>query len=447
MSRTGWRIGAAKAFAPGLLLRAAAIGVLAGIGGVAFRLLLSGIQWIAWGSGSEMLVSALAGTSAWRILLAPALGGLAVALFFRFVLPERHPLGPADAIEGALVRHGHLPLGKSVLGTIANALSLGAGASVGREGPIVLFGGALGSWLARVLRAAPEQCPLLLACGVAACVAASFNTPAAGAVFALEVVLLGYRLSPLPALFLASVVGAMMGRAWFGAAPLFPMPDHALSYVADLPGAAGLALAGAVTAFLMMRAILLTGDAVARLPGALWLKTTLAGLFVGGIALSVPQVLGYGQEATHAAMLGLYGGGFLLAILVAKLVCTAVSLGGGFGGGVFSPALVLGTALGGAYGHGLGGLLPGVFAAPGAYAAIGAAALAAPVLGAPVSTALIVLEMTEAWPLAPAVAIAAVLATLLCRPFASRSFFTWQLARRGVDLGAAAVTSFRRRIT
>ena len=293
-----------------------------------------------------MLLSALAGVPGWRIVLAPALGGLAVGLYFRFFFPERRPLGPADAIEAALLRDGAMPAGKSLLGTLANALSLGVGASVGREGPVVL---------------------------------------------------LGYRLVPLPALALASAVGALVALA-------------------------------------MMASIFAAENLFARVPVATWLKTALAGLAVGVIAFWVPQVLSYGQEATHNAMLGRYGLTTLLVIVMAKLAATSISLGGGFGGGVFSPALVLGSALGGACGHALALIFPGALAAPGAYAVIGAAAVAAPVLGAPISTALIVLEMTEAWTLAPGVALAALIATAICRPIVGRSFFTCQLARRGVVL-------------
>jgi len=431
-----------RALTPRLLLLAAAAGVLAGAAGVVFRLLLNAIQWIAFGSGSEMLLSALAAVPGWRIVLAPALGGLAVGLYFRFVFPARRPLGPADTIEAAL-RDGAMPAGKSLLGTLANALSLGVGASVGREGPVVLLGGALGAWLAGVVRVRPADARILLAAGVAACVAASFNAPAAAAIFALEVVLLGYRLVPLPALAIASAVGTLVSRAWFGSAPLFPLPAHGFSTLADLPASGALGVAGALAALAMMASIFAAGDLFARVPGATWLKTCVAGLAVGAIALWVPEVLSYGQEATHGAMLGRYGLAMLLAIVMAKLAATAISLGGGFGGGVFSPALVLGSALGGAFGHALALAFPGALAAPGAYAAMGAAAVAAPVLGAPISTALIVLEMTEAWNLAPGVALAAVVATAMCRPIVGRSFFTWQLQRRGVAVpaGREGVTS------
>jgi CIC family chloride channel protein len=225
-----------------------------------------------------------------------------------------------------------------------------------------------------------------------------------------------------------------VGRAWFGSAPIFPLPAHAWPSLADLPVAALLGVAAAAVALAMMAGIFAAGDGVGKLPGPHWIKTGIAGLAVGLIALWVPQVLSYGQESTHAAMLGQYGVWLLLAIVAAKLAATIVSLGGGFGGGVFSPALVLGSALGGAFGHAAAWALPGAVASPGAYAAIGAAALSAPVLGAPVSTALIVLEMTEAWRLAPGMALAVIAATAICRPLIGRSFFTWQLARRGVVL-------------
>lgn len=439
-----WREAAAGAFRPRLLLAAALIGLVAGAAGIAFRLVLSAIQWLAFGSGSEMLVTALAGVPAWRIVLAPALGGLAIGLVFRFVVPGHFPVGPADAIAAAW-RGTPLPPARSLAGTLINAASLGAGASVGREGPIVLLGAALGSWFARVMNSPPETARILLAAGVAACVAASFNAPLAGAVFALEVVLLGYRAVPLPALAIASAIGTLVGRAWFGDVPLFPVQALAFPSIAEAPAFLALGVLCAAIALAMMRSIFAVAVGIAPLPVPWWLKTGAAGLVVGVIALWIPEVLSYGQEAAHAAMLGKYGLAMLLAIVAAKLAATAISLGGGFGGGVFSPSLVLGAALGGAFGHAVALAFPGMALPPGAYAVAGAAAASAPVLGAPVSTVLIVLEMTEAWRLAPGVAIAVLVATAICRPLIGRSFFTWQLERRGVVLDAPQATSSPRR--
>ncbi len=443
MNAAAWRDEAKRALAPRLLLAAIAVGAVSGAAGVLFRLLLNFVQWLAFGSGNEMLLSALAGVPDWRIVLAPAIGGLAVGLYFQIVLPSRRLLGPADVIEGVWRHGGVLPVRRTLLGALANALSLGAGASVGREGPIVLLGGALGSGLGTLAKFAAVELRLLVACGVAGCVAASFNAPIAAAVFALEVVLLSYRPAPLLALALASAAGALVGRAWFGSAPLFPLPAHGFPSLVDYPAAALLGLAAAGAALAMMAGIFKAGDLNGRLRGPQWIKTGVAGLAVGVIALWVPQVLSYGQEATHAAMLDRDGLAFLLAIVAAKLAATVISLGGGFGGGVFSPALVLGSALGGAFGHALTMVLPGG-ASPGAYAALGAAAVSAPVLGAPVSAALIVLEMTEAWRLAPGVAIAVLVATAICRPLIGRSFFTWQLDRRGVMLQGTSTSSPRR---
>ncbi len=430
-----WRAEAKRALAPRLLLAAVLVGAAAGVAGVGFRLLLNGVQWLAFGSGSEMLLTALAGVPPWRIVFAPALGGLAVGLYFHIVLPSRRMLGPADVIEGVWRYGGVLPVRRTLLGAAANALSLGVGASVGREGPIVLLGGALGSGLGVLAKFAAAELRILVACGVAGCIAASFNAPVAAALFALEVVLLSYRPAPLAALALASVVGMLIGRASFGPAPLFPLPPQAFPSLTDYPAAALLGVAAAGVALAMMAGIFAAGDLNGRSRGPQWIKTGIAGLAVGVIALWVPQVLSYGQEATHSAMLDKYGLALLLAAVAAKLAATAISLGGGFGGGVFSPSLVLGSALGGAYGHALAQLLPGV--APGAYAAFGAAAVSAPVLGAPVSTALIVLEMTDEWRLAPCMAVAVIVATAICRPLIGRSFFTWQLARRGVDVNRA----------
>ena len=208
-----WRDATKRALAPRVLLLAMLVGAAAGGAAVAFRLALNGVQWLAFGSGNEMLLTALAGVPDWRIVLAPALGGLAVGLYFRFVPPGRRLLGPADAIEGVWRHGGALPVRRTLLGALANALSLGVGASVGREGPIVLLGGALGSGLGALAKIEAADLRILVACGVAGCVAASFNAPVAAAIFALEVVLLRHSAVPLPALALASAAGTLAGRA------------------------------------------------------------------------------------------------------------------------------------------------------------------------------------------------------------------------------------------
>ncbi len=425
------RAGLSRAFDPRLLALALAAGIVAGLGGVLFRWALAGVQWVAFGTGAEYLATALSAVPPWRIVLGPAVGGVLVALYFRYLLPSRRPLGPADCIEAVWQGEGRLPLGRSLLGTLANAASLGVGASVGREGPIVLLGGAIGAALARLRPHDPAMARILLAAGVAGCVAASFNAPLAAPIFALEAVLLRYVLVPLPALCVAAAAGALVGRAVFGAAPLFPTPAYALSPLPDLPAALLLGAISAALALAMMAGIFAAGTAASRVPAPQWLKTGLAGLALGAAALWLPHILGYGQEVSHGALRGHYGLGLLLVLVAAKLAATLVSFGGGFGGGVFSPALALGALGGGAFGAFVSTLLPGA-AGPGAYAVLGAAAVAAPVLGAPVSTVLIVLEMTGAWPLAPGVALAVAVATLLCRPLAGRSFFTWQLRRRGI---------------
>ena len=174
-----------------------------------------------------------------------------------------------------------------------------------------------------------------------------------------------------------------------------------------------------------------------KLPVPPWIRPAIGGLVVGIIALLYPHVLGVGYQATDLALKEALPLGLMLALLLAKLVATAVALGSGFAGGVFSPSLFLGAMAGGAFGAMALGLFPDYASAQGAYTVAGLGGVAAAVLGAPISTILIMFELTNNYELTVAVMIVAVLASMLTWRFAHRSFFIWQLERRGIDFGTA----------
>ena len=417
-----------------LSLLAMFVGVATGCAVILFREGIGLVQAVFLGSATARLWLHADALPWWRLLLAPAAGGLIVGLMIYYLMPGRRPHGVADAIEASALRSGKMSPLAGLWATIISALSIGCGASVGREGPAVHLGAMLGSWVGQRLHLTPTLTRTLLGCGAAAAVAASFNAPIAGALFASEVVIGHYALSAFAPVVIASVLGTVVSRAHFGNTPAFAMPHHELISFWELPAFIGLGVLAGAAAILFVRAVKLAREMADRMPGPPWLRPAVGGVLVGMIAMPVPHVLGIGYGVTEAALTVSLPLQVFAIICVAKLVATAISLGFGFGGGVFSPSLVIGATLGATYGLFATTLFPEYSAGAGAYTVIGMGAVAAAVLGAPISTTLIVFEMTSDYQLTLGVMLAVVVGAAITRPLQGQSFFTWQLAQRGLDL-------------
>lgn len=412
-------------------------GVLAGGGIVLFREGIGLIEKVLFQADHQHLASTAATLPWWLLLLVPTAGGLVVGLWHRLTLPDGRPENVSHVMESAMLRGGRMPLGRGLAAAAGSMLSLGVGASVGREGPAVHLGATLGAVLARTARFGRTRARTLLGCGAAAAVAASFNAPIAGALFAHEVVVGHYATSAFAPVVVASVAGTVVSRLWFGAEPAFALPsDLTLASFLEFPAFALLGLLCGIVAAAFMSALTTTDATVQRSGVPVWLRPAIAGFAVGLIALGFPEVLGVGYEVTNQALNGALALNMAVAILVAKLVATALCLGFGFGGGVFSPSLAMGAVTGCAFGIVATAAVPtGLSSGAGAYAVVGMGAVAAAVLGAPISTSLIIFELTANYALTIAVMTAVVVATLVAHGLTGhRSLFHWQLARRGLNV-------------
>jgi CIC family chloride channel protein len=418
-----------------LSLLAVGIGLTAGLAAIGFRYAIDFVQQLGFGFGGEQ-VAALAGAlPAWRLLLVPLLGGLVVGLFVHFFMPGRRPQGVAHVIEANALRGGRMSLTDGIKAAVVSAVSIGSGASVGREGPVVHLGASLGSWASRRLHLGRTSSRTLLGCGVAAAVAASFNAPIAGTFFALEVVVGHYALTAFAPIVIAAVLGTMVSRMHYGDFPAFILPDApSITSFWEFPAFAILGCVAAVVAIVFMRMTFLTEDLLDKTPVPRWARPALGGLAIGAIAIAFPQVLGVGYEATDAALSERYLLPLLIALIVLKMAATAISLGCGFGGGVFSPSLFIGAMLGGAYGIIATEAFPHLSSGHGAYTIIGMGAVAGAVLGAPISTILMVFELTNDYAITIAVMIATSISSIITHQYQGQSYFTWQLDRRGLAL-------------
>jgi chloride channel protein, CIC family len=419
-----------------LFLLAVAVGIAGGYGAVAFRLATSGFQLLFFGDGGDQLASAARALPWWHVVLAPAVGGLLIGLFVRYVLPGRLPQGVPQVMEAAALKNGRMPLRDGIAAAVVSAASLGCGASVGREGPIVHLGATLGSFVARHLHLSPSLAKTLLGCGVAAAIASAFNAPIAGVIFALEVVIGHYGVGAFSPVVISSVIGTVITRIHIGPDPAFILPPQQVVSFLELPAFVLLGLVSAVASIAMLRSIALVQASHERLRVPLWVRPMLAGGAVGAMALWLPEVLGVGYETTDRVLSNQYGLQLVLILAIAKAAATALCLGSNFGGGIFSPALVLGAMVGAAFGMVAYALFPELGSNPSVYALLGMGAVAACILGAPISTVIMVFELTTDYGVAFAVMICVAVAAVFCRQVHWHSFFTWQLAQRGIDLQA-----------
>ena len=427
---------------PRLWVLALFIGALSAGAAVLFVETLRLLELTFYGATEETLIYQ-ASELPWPVLLfTPVLGGLLVGLIIKHLGADDSvtPLGVAEVIEARALQQGRLDPRRSAASVLASAVSLGMGASSGREGPAVLAGATFSSLISRALQLSPMDSRTVLGCAVAAAVSASFNAPLAGALFALEVVLGHYAVRAFAPITIASVIGAVISRSHFGDDAAFAIPEVAFGSYAQFPAFFLLGLLSAMVAGLMMWSIFLARDVMDSARESIglpvWLQPAAAGLLLGAIALIYPHTIGVGYQVTSLTLAGAFDFWTCVFFGIAKGVAIAVTLGGRFAGGVFSPALALGALTGSAFGAVAIVVFPSVAGSQALYALAGMGAVAGAVLGAPISTTLIAFELTGDYGTAIAVMVSTSVATVATQQIVNKSFFHWQLHRRDVDLAA-----------
>lgn len=416
------------------MLCALVVGLMAGYGSLAFRLLIVEVQNLFYGFRGELVVTETVTLPWWQIISIPVLGGLIIGVFMKYALPGRRAMGVADVIESTLINRGKMPLKSGLSSFLVSATSLGMGASGGREGPVVHFGAMLGSQIGQRLRLPSKYYTTLIGCGVASAVAASFNAPIAGMFFALEVVIGSFATQAVAPIVLASVIGTVVSRIHIGDFPAFIIPNYNIVSWWELPAFTLLGITSAVVALLFIWSMGFSERTIDRFKIPEILRPAAGGLALGLIALVFPQIIGVGYEATDSALKEEYSLGLLVSLIVVKTIATGITAGSRIGGSYFSPALFVGAMTGGAFGIIATAAFPEFSANHGLYAILGMTAVSASVLGAPISTILIVFELTGDYKISIAVMVTVGIATLITKQLTDRSIFQSQLARRNVDI-------------
>ncbi|KRE58873.1 chloride channel protein [Phycicoccus sp. Soil748] len=439
---TGSRVGAAlRTSSAGLLALSLAVGAVAAGFAVLFRwlirtftLLFSGHADYAGAAGAAH--PGLPGLGRWFVVAAPVAAGLLYGPLVHFFAREARGHGVPEVMYAVSHRGGRIAPQVAGVKALASALCIGGGGSVGREGPIVQIGSALGSTVGRVLRVPEVRLRVLVACGAAAGIAATFNAPLAGVFFAMELILADFTAQAFGMVVLSSVAASVIGRAVLGDTPFLQLPAFTVKHPTEylLFALLGLVAGGAGVLFTkVLYAIEDLCDRVWR--GPEWLRPAVGGIVLGLLLLVLPQMYGVGYPVLGAAVGGRYTVAFLLLLLLGKMVATSLTIGIGGSGGVFAPSLFIGAMLGAGFGEAAHVLAPGIAGPVGAYGLIGMGAVFAGAARAPITAVIIMFELTGEYTIILPLMAAIVLATGVSHLISPDTIYTLKLRRRGVALG------------
>jgi len=440
----GWfarGLGSLQSSSWGLVALALAIGAGAGAGAVAFRYLILGFTLLFTGhrdysSAGHAPYGYAHGIGFWFVVVTPIVGGLLYGpLIYRYAREARGH-GVPEVMLAVSENGGRIRPQVAVVKSLASALCIGSGGSVGREGPIVQIGSALGSTLGQWTRMPESRLRILVACGAAGGISATFNAPIAGVFFALELILRDFEADAFGVVVLSSFVADIIGRAAFGSHAFLDLPALQLQSAAEYPLFAGLGVVCAVVGVAFIRVLYGSEDLADRIwRGPEWLRPAAGGLLLGLLLLALPELYGVGYPQLEGAIRGRDVIGLLLLLLVGKMIATSVTIAIGGSGGVFAPSLFMGAMLGTAYGDVIHHLAPGFPAAPaGTYGLIGMGAVFAAAARAPITAVIIIFELTGDYRIILPLMLAIALAVAASRLISRDTIYTLKLRRRGIEI-------------
>lgn len=421
------RLGDANALAP-LALLGVLSGAAAGALILAFRAVVEGVLGGTISSGDPEGFEQLPASVRFAL---PIIGALLVAALFRWMGKRVTQVGVVHVMERLAYHQGNMPLSNTVAQFVGAVISLCSGHSMGREGPGVHLGAAAGSWVGHGLGVPNNSMRTLIACGTAASIAASFNTPIAGVIFAMEVVMMEYTIAGFTPVILASAVAAWMSQAVHGDAAAFTVPTLNLGSLLELPY---IVFVGAVIGLFAALFVGVTRWMQTRVQAwSVWVRFALAGTATGAIAVFVPAVMGIGYDTVEATLVDHFGLYMLMTIFVAKLFASIACVGFGLPAGLIAPTLFLGATAGAALG-GIGQeLAPDLSADPGFYAILGMGAMMGACLHAPLAALMAMLELTANVNIILPGMVCIVSAVLVARTMRTEAIFVTLLRVRGAD--------------
>ncbi|PIP72528.1 MAG: voltage-gated Cl-channel protein [Nitrospinae bacterium CG22_combo_CG10-13_8_21_14_all_47_10] len=417
-----------------MLLLAAVIGFLAGMASTLFRWLI-GFFGDVFSADGLAVIGITGSTVPFLLPLMPMIGGVVTGIICHFFPDAVKENGVHRVMHAVAMKAGKIRKRTLLTCSITSALTIGSGGSAGREGPTVQIGSAVGSALGGLFHLSHERIQVLVGCGAAAGIAASFNAPLAGVLFALEIILSDFTIHTFSPIVVASVIGTATGRALEGNEITFHVPVHELVSYSEIVFYLLLGLlcgvASKLFTFAYFKAHEIFEDKV-ELPKPL--KPALGGLIVGFISIFFPAVLGNGYEFMEKALHGDLFWGLAFALIFLKIISTSTTLGSGGLGGVFAPSLFIGAMLGSAYGTLVHAINPGFTASPETYALVGMGAVAGAVMQAPLTNILMLFELTNDYTIILPIMITCIVSAYTFRAFDKNSIYVQKLLKEGTSI-------------
>lgn len=419
-----------------MLIMAMIVGTLGGYGAVVFRLVIYLFQSFFFGAGGTSFLAHLAALPWYAKLVPPLIGGVIVGPIIYFFAREAQGPGVSETMQAVAMRGGLIRKRVFLIKILASALCIGSGGSAGREGPIVQIGSAIGSLVGQIAKVSADRMRTLVGCGAAAGIAATFNAPMAGVMFAMEIIIGNYGIATFSPIIVSSVMGTVISRIYLGSYPAFLVPSYALVSPIELPFYMGMGIIAGLAGVFFTITLYKTEDLFTLIPIPPYAKAAVGGLMVGCIGVFFPHVYGVGYDAIGLALQEGLIWYMLVALIFVKIAATSLTIGSGGSGGIFAPSLFIGAMVGAAFGYFIHLQFPAITAPPGAYSLVGMGAVLAATTHGPLHAILIIFEMTGDYTIIVPLMLSCITAYLIASQLKEESIFTLKLVRRGIDIKA-----------
>ncbi len=417
-----------------LLILAGVIGCLAGFASTGFRWMIGFVDDVFSGDTLAFIYIPEA-LHPFLLPLAPMVGGLLIGLICRYYPNAVKENGVHKVMQAVALNDGKVPKRTILSCAATSSITIGSGGSAGREGPTVQIGAAIGSTFGQLFHLSTERIRVLVGCGAAAGIAASFNAPLAGVLFALEIILRDFAIRTFSPIVIASVIGTVTGQALEGNEITFNVPVHELVSHSEIIFYIVLGVLCGLTSRLFIIFYFASQNFFEeKVNISPTLKPALGGLIVGLLSIVVPQILGNGYPLMQEALNGNLFWGLAIALIFMKIFATSVTLGSGGMGGVFAPSLFIGAMVGACLGAMVHALFPDITATPETYAMVGMGAMAGAVMQAPLTNILMLFELTNDYTMILPIMISCIVSAYTLRLFSKNSIYVQYLLNKGINI-------------
>ncbi|MCC3143902.1 chloride channel protein [Halanaerobium sp. Z-7514] len=419
-----------------LMLLAVFVGIIGGVAAVVFHHLISIIKNIFFGVGAGVdFVPVIRSLPIYHRILSPVIGGLIVGPLIYFFVPEAKGHGVPEVMEAAALHHGKIRARVAPFKAFISAITIGSGGSAGREGPIVQIGAGFGSALGQYFKLDGDSIEILLASGAAAGISGTFNAPLAGVIFSLEVIMKNIKLKNFSPVVIASVTGNAVANLFFGPRQaIFTIPTHNFVSNWEFLFYIGLGLFAALVALAYENSLYGMEHLFEKFKFPPYLKPALGGLLIALLALRIPEIHSTGYPIMDQALNGMLPLYLTLTFMIAKILATDFTLGSGASGGIFAPSLFIGAMAGSTYGSIINNFFPNITAGPGSYAIIGMGAVFSGAAHAPLTSIVILFEMTRDYKIFLPMMLACIISSIATGKVQKKNIYTTKLLNRGIDL-------------